>query len=453
MTGGDLRRSFKRMATTKTKAPKQKTSNTGKATKPAKKAPASTAKADPTAGAGASPSTAVASRASSPAKSAPAAAADDPPAAAAAAPAAAAATVATAAQASDAGADAIGDADTADAAANDDAGSDELTAEDFEPRRARVAIGRIRARWPALTDEERAAFDSVSTPDQRMAKGGRTRAIAVAADATRWAGQLDRQMKLYPVLQEHYHPKRFAYFLERTDALVTTLGTELQLGDDRRVVRQGANDGLALALDARQRLLVVLRRFANRRSAFVAQIAEARGDEQTPEGLVLSITRLAALGSRWSAAGPGALVETSGLTPQLLRDARAACDSLASAGADVIETGNVEANDTPEINLVEGWVLEEMLRARDDVAEAKKEDPRIKLLFGHKGTRHVVGRARRKATPGDADATDATVTTSTATTASGEGSTAATAAAPPTAKAAAPATAAPPAAKGPVAAE
>ena len=234
-----------------------------------------------------------------------------------------------------------------------------------------------------------------------MAKGARTRAVVVAANAIRWVGSLDRQMKLYPALQAHYHPKRFAYFLERTQALVTTLGSQLQLGEGKRLARKTANDRLAAAFAARHRIVVALRRFAAHRADHLTEIAEARGSDQTTEGLILSIARLAALGARWMAAGPSTLVEVAGLTEGLLDDVRSTGESLASAGADVLESGQVDARDTPEINLVEGWVLEEMIRVREDVAEAKKEDPRIELLVGQRGTWHVVGRKRRRPTADD----------------------------------------------------
>ena len=284
-----------------------------------------------------------------------------------------------------------------DLAPIDDAPTSALTADDFEPRAARVALQRLRAHWPVLTDDERAALDALSTPERRMALGIRTRSIAVAADALVWVGSIDRQLRLYPTLSGHYHPKRFSYFLERTEELVTRVGAQLQLGEARRAAQQGATSGRSGAMAARRRLLIVLRRFAGRRPDHHALIAEAQGAERTDEGLVLSIARLISLGLRWRAEGPSALVETSGLTPQLLSDTRAAGEALATAGALVIEKGTPEGRDTPEVNLVEGWVIEEMIRARADVAEAHREDPRIQRLTGNRGTRHVVGKKRKQA--------------------------------------------------------
>ena len=114
------------------------------------------------------------------------------------------------------------------------------------------------------------------------------------------------------------------------------------------------------------------------------------------ELVILSIEQLATVAGPWLAKGPAALLEVSGLTAALVKQARAAGDLVAKTGADAVDVGPAIIRDTPAVNLVEGWVLEEMLRLRDDFEQAHDADSQIPRLVPGKATRRVLARPRTR---------------------------------------------------------
>ncbi len=273
----------------------------------------------------------------------------------------------------------------------------------WEPSKAIEVLLRIRPRWPSLSTDEIVAFDTLSTDAQRSALGVRTKARGVAADAVRWAGLIDRQLREYAVLREHYAPKRFSYYLHRLDALIQELD---KLGNRKSAQGDaglGTQTASAAARAARKKLVRAMERFAGRREADEALLSEARGETTSDAFLVSSIKTLVALAVRWVATGSPTLLEAANLTSGLLDEVRAAANALASAGASVTEVGTAPKRDTPAINFVEGWVLEEMLRVHEDVDAAREESPILERLIPSAATRAIFGgRAAKQAAPAPA---------------------------------------------------
>jgi hypothetical protein len=148
-----------------------------------------------------------------------------------------------------------------------------------------------------------------------------------------------------------------------------------------------------------------MERFAGRREADEALLSEARGETTSDVLLVSSIKTLVALAVKWVATGLPTLLEAANLTSGLLDEVRSAANALASAGASVTEVGTAPKRDTPAVNFVEGWVLEEMLRVHEDVDAAREESPIIERLIPSAATRVVFGtRAAKKAAPEPAPA-------------------------------------------------
>ena len=268
--------------------------------------------------------------------------------------------------------------------------------EAWDPSKARLFLSRLQPRWSTLSPTEIAELDSLSTDPQRSALGGRTKARAVAADAVRWAASLDRQLREFAILREHYDPSRFAYYLLRLDALVQAVGEEGSRAASKGVARSGAGTAIELARAARDNLIRALDRFAGRREAKLEQISRARNKSPGDDGIVESLKNLVALAEGWLKTESAFLLKTAHLTPALVAEARAAADRLASAGASATEAGPLPARDSPAVNLVEGWMLEEMLRARDDVEAARRDSPVIERLVPSSGTRAVLGVHSKK---------------------------------------------------------
>jgi len=271
----------------------------------------------------------------------------------------------------------------------------------WEPSKAIELLTRLRPRWPSLSPSEIAAFDTLSTDPQRSALGVRTKARGVAADAIRWAGSIDRQLREYAVLREHYAPKRFSYYLHRLDALVQEL-TEV---GNRKSAQDEASSGIqvanAAARAARKKLILAMERFAGRREIEERHLSEERGETNSDVLLVSSINALVALSAKWLVTGSPILLEAANLTSKLLDEVRAAAARLASSGASVTEIGNAPTRDTPTVNFVEGWVLEEMLRVHEDVNAAREESPLLERLIPSSATRAIFGphTSKKAATP------------------------------------------------------
>ncbi len=254
-------------------------------------------------------------------------------------------------------------------------------------------VERIRARWPSLTPAERDAFDGLSSDGRRAALGARCKPRDVALDAARWAWSIDRQLHELALLREHYHPKRFAYFLERLAALLRVVETPKPL-PSRAWTKTSVEDW---ARGAHRRLLLAMERFAGARPAEVEQLSQACGSSIARidgEGLIDSLGRLSVLAKSWMQVGEPVLLEAALLVPRLVADASASAGALAATidGADVGPKSGAWA-DAP--GLREGWVLEEMLRARDDIAAAHEEFAGIELLVPSPALRRVLSGPTR----------------------------------------------------------
>ena len=271
-------------------------------------------------------------------------------------------------------------------------------AEAWDPSKSRLLLSRLRPRWSTLAPAEIAAFDSLSTDAQRSALGARTKARGVAGDATRWAASIDRQLRDYAVLREHYDPSRFAYYLARLEALVHELGQQGNRKSSQGSAKSTAETAIASARASRKKLLLALERFAGRRATELGQLKEARAIGTADDVIVDSLKALVKLAASWLKTGATFLLHTARLTPQLLDEVRAAADLLASAGASATEAGPLAARDSPAVNLVEGWMLEEMMRVRDDFEAAREDSQVIERLVAGPATRAVLGTHAKKDT-------------------------------------------------------
>ena len=169
------------------------------------------------------------------------------------------------------------------------------------------------------------------------------------------------------------------------------MGEEGSRAASKGAARSGAGTAIELARAARDNLIRALDRFAGRREAKLEQISRARNKSPGDDGIVESIKNLVALAESWLKTESAFLLKTAHLTPALVAEARAAADRLASAGASATEAGPLPARDSPAVNLVEGWMLEEMRCARDDVEAARRDSPVIERLIPSAGTRSVLG--------------------------------------------------------------
>ncbi|HEY4118632.1 MAG TPA: hypothetical protein VGM56_12290 [Byssovorax sp.] len=238
----------------------------------------------------------------------------------------------------------------------------------FDAAKARALVGRMRARWPRLDASERRSFEGLSTDDERARVGVRTHAQPLAIEAVRWAISIDRQLGDLAVARDHYDPKRFAYLLERLDALLAAL-----VGAPPDTAP--ADEGAARAADMRRRLLLALGRYAGKRLALRTLLEAGRGTAANADGLALSLRTLVGLASTWVETGDAFLLSCARLTPRLVEDARAL---VLSGGDGVDDAGRGARWRAPYV--AEGAVAEELERACDDFDAAKRDNDAVRRL-------------------------------------------------------------------------
>ena len=263
-----------------------------------------------------------------------------------------------------------------------------------EPSKLLLVLSRIKARIPALSDLQRDAFHSLMSDPQRAALGGRTKGGAVATDAVAWIVQVDEDAREYPTLFTFYAAERFAYFVERTEALAQQLLTESDKRGAKGTIKGTAATASETAKLLRNRVLRRLETYAGDRDAEGNEITHARGSIADDDATAGSIHDLVKLARAWMARTPPqsqVLASAAGLTPALCEEALRAGQALTGAAADATETGRGRGTDSPAVNVREGGVLREMREAMIAVEEAHEQHGAIRRLTPGPGTRSVLG--------------------------------------------------------------
>jgi hypothetical protein len=266
-----------------------------------------------------------------------------------------------------------------------------------EPSTLLLVLLRIKARIPALSELQRVAFHSLMTDPQRAALGARTKGEAVATDAVAWIVQIDEDAREYPALFTFYAAERFAYLVERTEALVQQLITENGKRGAKGTIKGAAATASETAKLLRNRLLRRLESYAGDRDAEEDEIAKARGTIADDDATSSSIHDLVKLAQAWMArATPQShvLIAAAGLTPALCEEALRAAQALTGAAADATEAGRARATDSPAVNVREGGVLREMREAMIAIEEAHEQHGAIRRLTPGAATRGVLGPRR-----------------------------------------------------------
>ena len=269
-----------------------------------------------------------------------------------------------------------------------------------EPSTLLLVLLRIKARITALSELQRVAFHSLMTDPQRAALGARTKGEAVATDAVAWIVQIDEDAREYPTLFTFYAAERFAYFVERVEALAQQLLTESGKRGAKGTIKGTAATASDTAKLLRNRLLRRLESYAGDRDAEGDEITKARGSIADDDATAGSIHDLVNLARTWLARTTPqsqVLASAAGLTPALCDEALGAAQALTGAAADATETGRARATDSPAVNVREGGVLREMREAMLAVEEAHEQHGAIRRLTPGPGTRAVLGP--RRATP------------------------------------------------------
>lgn len=279
---------------------------------------------------------------------------------------------------------------------------------EYDPSETRRALAELQARHGKVDDAHRAAFDTLSTNTRRADLGGRTRAPGVLREGVSWAVQIDQAISKYgAVVDQHYARERFNYFLDRLLALDASIAGQGTLRDGTGVKRATSEDRTREARDARNKLLEKMARVAGNRTE-KAELDAATG---TAEKLGESILGLVTLGRDWlSRKDPRLLIlcKSARLTEDSLSAALATSEALTDAGTDATLAGRKPSADSPEVNVAEGWVLQEMMEAQLAFEAANTESRLVARLTPGPATRHVLGSRKAPAPDAPADPTPPT---------------------------------------------
>jgi hypothetical protein len=269
---------------------------------------------------------------------------------------------------------------------------------EYDPNEARPVLAELLARHGHVTDEDRTTFDTLSDNDSRIAKGKRTRGAGVLSNGVAWAVKIDLAWAKYPaVVEAHYSRERYSYYLDRLAVLndeLDGLGTRREgTGTKRQTAEEREKDARA----ARTRLIEKMEGVAGNRAEERKALDGATG---TAQNLGDSLLKLVTLGRSWLASADpvqARLCKSARLTDKLLSDALAAGKALTGATKESTLAGPKAGTDSPEVNLAEGWVLEEMEEAQRCFQIAHRESSLVPRLAPGKATRQVLGT--RKSAP------------------------------------------------------
>ncbi len=270
------------------------------------------------------------------------------------------------------------------------------------------AIDKLLARRGPVDAAHRAAYAELITDEGRAALGVKTRGPGVFRDAVAWCVQIDEAFAKYPAhVKAHYADTLVAYLLEQTALLGAAIDAQQTRRGEQHTTRSTMAEREEAARAARAELISALRGFAGRRDAERNALSLALGRTDSLDAVAGSLRALAALGAEWLARS-GATAAIQAASAGLTNEGVAAVDALTGAASKSTLAGRRPAVDAPEVNLVEGTVLNEMDEAQRCFEEAHLATPLIRRLTPGPATRQVLGSKKAsKAAAAEAPAADA----------------------------------------------
>jgi len=263
---------------------------------------------------------------------------------------------------------------------------------------ARASIHKLKARWPALSPIERAAFGQLVSEVQADALGKQTKSEAVHDDALRWAVKMDDALRDYPGALSMYSPRRFAWYLECLERLHEEIATERGRRAKVDAARSAVGSARDEALKTRKRLEARLHTIAGAREAEREELSAAMGTTDTDDHLAESLRALSKLGHTWLGRADEeskVLCESAGLSQAEIDEALRCAKALSSSASEAQLEGNAHPKDSAAVNRVEGRMLWEMREARRIFNDAHEENGVISKLEPSASTRHVLGTRKR----------------------------------------------------------
>ncbi len=288
------------------------------------------------------------------------------------------------------------------------------------------SVGTVRAlreRYPALDADEVAYFEARQSVEQAHKAGARTVAADVLPDMVRLAVKYEQARAASKTVATFITPAQMRWLCDH----IVRLGEAVERRDRKGVTTAVVSTAVQTAWDGgravRNELLGAAEEYVKGSEADTAALAAARGAADKPDVTRRSLGSLADLGATWlkrTDKRSSIAAREATLTPDLVERAKAAAEALRKAiDADAQHGARGRAaQDTPEINALEGRVELTFRMVRHNHNRAREKDPTVEAVAvpdSLKAALHVGTRAKVAAVegtpegpPGAPDATPAT---------------------------------------------
>jgi hypothetical protein len=258
----------------------------------------------------------------------------------------------------------------------------------------------LLAKLPGLAGAHRKVFTGQFTDAECVARGAKTRSLAVRDCGVSWASDASAAL-LSPALAPEidYAPERLAWVLElcvRLDAERAASGAK---GKKQSTVRTERDVARAKAVALRRRLLTKVGHLVKGDDVVSAEL-DAAAAAPTDDELMGSLGQIATLVDTFTQSKDAEMRLLAAMwrvTPADADAARAAVSALGDASNDVALGGRATGDrDTPEVNLVEGRLSFELLLLYEAFEEARGRGVPAPVLVVPPGLRHVFQRSHSK---------------------------------------------------------
>ena len=255
-------------------------------------------------------------------------------------------------------------------------------------------LAELLSDLPRITDADREAFRAQFSDEECVALGQRTRAPAVAKEASRWAMTMHAALRAYPNALRRYGAMRFVWFLECVRALEQEVLAQASSRTRESLLDTGIDLARVAAIAVRNDLRETLALLAGNDRLDRDALATAEGTHPANDAaLASSLRALADLAHSWLSRTDGrakSLIASVSLTEADVDSARSAASSLEEAASHHEHAGNAKVSDAPDVNRAEGRVLLEMRLARGIFARARQSHRWVPALDPGAATRKVL---------------------------------------------------------------
>lgn len=263
-------------------------------------------------------------------------------------------------------------------------------------------VRALRAKFPALDADEAGYFAARQPVEQAREAGSRTVAATVLPDMARLVVRYEQAREASPTVAAMVTPAQMRWLCDGIVALDAAVAQRDRKGVKRAAVSTAVTAAWDDARAARNELTSAMEEYAKADDADAASLSAARGNADDGDNAARSLDALSALAAQWLArAGKRAQIAAreaslTAATVQRAREAAKAMRDALDAEAAHGGTGRL-AQDTPEINTIEGQVILSLRMVRHNHRRAQERDPAVPAVQVPDSLKGALGLGKKKA--------------------------------------------------------